>query len=182
MNDQKLTRTSRFLSLVLRHKPQTLNIELDPQGWVSVEVLLEAMRREGRPLTRSQLETVVRENDKQRFAFSEDGLRIRANQGHSVEVELGHQEAEPPETLYHGTPEKFVPPIMQQGLQKQKRHHVHLHPDIASARKVGARRGKPVVLAIDAAAMRRDEIVFYVTPNNVWLTDEVPPQYLSVVQ
>ncbi len=179
--DAKQTRkTSKFLSLVLRHKPETIGIQLDEAGWTSVDELLTAMGRRGRPLSREQLELVVRTNDKRRFAFSEDGTRIRANQGHSVEVELGYESAEPPDILYHGTPERFVPSILRHGLNKGERHHVHLHADRKVARTVGQRRGKPIILVIKAKEMRTAGHEFFVTPNNVWLTDHVPSSFIEV--
>ncbi len=179
MNAERTKRISKFLSYVLRHDPQSIQVELTPAGWVSVETLLTAARRHGHAITREQLDEVVRSSDKQRFAFSEDGLQIRANQGHSVPVELGYEPAEPPETLYHGTTARFLDAIRRHGLQKRGRHHVHLSATIATAATVGGRRGKPVILAIRAQAMHQDGHVFYVTPNHVWLTDEAPPQYID---
>ncbi|MGD9646337.1 MAG: RNA 2'-phosphotransferase [Pirellulales bacterium] len=174
--DQK--RTSKFLSLVLRHEPQTIGLELDPAGWVDVELLLAAMAAQGRPLSRETLERVVRENDKQRFALSNDGRRIRANQGHSIDIELGYQPAEPPATLWHGTSRQFVQSIRQQGIQKMQRHHVHLHEDQTIATAVGTRRGQAVLLEVNAAVMHQTGHAFFVTPNRVWLTEEVPPRYI----
>jgi len=171
--------TSKFLSLVLRHKPETVGVTLDEAGWIDVDLLLDACARHGRPVTREQLDEIVRSSDKQRFALSEDGRRIRANQGHSVEVELGHERATPPELLYHGTPEKAVEAICREGLKKMQRHHVHLSEDPAQTLAVGARRGRPVLLTIRAGDMHRAGIEFFKTPNNVWLTDAVPPTYIE---
>ncbi|WP_040352901.1 RNA 2'-phosphotransferase [Blastopirellula marina] len=182
MDDKQLAKTSKFLSLVLRHQPDKIGIELDEQGWVEVATLLAAIRRESRPLTLAQLQEVVTRNDKQRFMFSSDGLRIRAVQGHSIEVELGYEAAAPPEYLLHGTPEQSVAIILETGLKKMKRHHVHLHHDRQTASAVGQRRGKPVLLQIAAGRMHADGYSFYVTPNQVWLTDEVPPAYLSILE
>jgi putative RNA 2'-phosphotransferase len=153
---------------------------LDEAGWTSVDELLSAMRRHGRPLSREQLELVVHTNDKRRFAFSEDGTRIRANQGHSVEVDLGYESAEPPEILFHGTPERFVPSILREGLNKGDRHHVHLHADPTVAKTVGKRRGKPVILVVRAKDMKKAGHEFFVTPNRVWLTDHVPPSFIEL--
>lgn len=180
MDAKRTRKTSKFLSLVLRHRPETIGIRLDEAGWASVDELLAAMHRHGRPLSREQLDMVVRTNDKRRFAFNEDGTRIRANQGHSVEVKLGYKSADPPEILFHGTPERFVPSIRREGLNKGKRHHVHLHADQKVARTVGQRRGKPVILVIRAKEMREVGHEFFVTPNNVWLTDHVPPSFIDV--
>lgn len=180
MNSKQIVKTSKFLSLVLRHQPQTVGISLDEAGWVDVDVLLAAMSEHGRDLTRDQLEFVVQENDKQRFAFSTDGLRIRANQGHSVEVELDHAPAEPPELLFHGTPAHFVEAIRSGGLKKMKRHHVHLHENRDVATTVGKRRGKPVILTVRAGEMHRAGIEFFVTPNHVWLVDAVSTEWIDL--
>jgi putative RNA 2'-phosphotransferase len=172
---------SKFLSLVLRHKPETVGLTLDPAGWVSVMELLQACAQHNIPLSLEELQVVVATNDKQRFAFSEDGRRIRASQGHSVEVELGYQAAEPPEFLYHGTVERFLPSIRTKGLLKGQRHHVHLSPDVATAAKVGSRRGQPVILRVSSGQMYQDRYAFYQSANGVWLTDHVPPQYVEII-
>ncbi|MCL4303201.1 MAG: RNA 2'-phosphotransferase [Anaerolineae bacterium] len=177
----RTVKISKFLSLLLRHKPETIGLTLDSAGWTSVEELLRACEQHEVPLSREELEAVVATNDKQRFSLSEDGRRIRANQGHSVEVELGYQPAEPPEFLYHGTVERFLPSIRAKGLFKGQRHHVHLSPDIATAAKVGRRRGKPVILTISSGQMYRAGYSFYQSANGVWLAEHVPPQYLEVV-
>ncbi|TGE24372.1 RNA 2'-phosphotransferase [Hymenobacter aquaticus] len=179
MERAQITRISKFLSLHLRHQPQALGLVLDEGGWVSVEQLLAGAARHGLPLTRAQLDEVVADNDKQRFAFDDSGLRIRAQQGHSVEIDLQLVAAPPPAVLYHGTVAAALPAIRTEGLQKMKRHHVHLSPEEATARRVGQRRGEPVILTIDAAAMQRAGFVFYESGNGVWLVDQVPPQYLQ---
>lgn len=179
MDAKAIIRTSKFLSLVLRHQPEMIGIELDESGWTDVDQLLEALDRRGRTVTREQLEFVVRENDKRRFALSDDGSRIRASQGHSINVKLGYVPVEPPESLYHGAPEKFVASIRQSGLKRMQRHDVHLHEDQHVAETVGQRRGNPVVLVIRSGDMHRDGYEFFVTPNQVWLTDHVPAQYIS---
>ncbi|UOQ51661.1 RNA 2'-phosphotransferase [Hymenobacter cellulosivorans] len=178
MDKAQLTHLSKFLSLHLRHQPQELGLTLAEGGWVSVEELLAGCARRGRPITRAELADVVADNDKQRFAFDATGTRIRAQQGHSVTVDLQLPPALPPALLFHGTVAAALPAIRQEGLQKRQRHHVHLSPDEATARRVGQRRGQPLILAIDAAAMQQAGFVFYESGNGVWLTDQVPPQYL----
>jgi putative RNA 2'-phosphotransferase len=170
--------TSKFLSLVLRHRPDVIGITLDAEGWVPVEDLLAACAQHGRAISREQLNVVVCTNDKQRFAFSADGSRIRANQGHSVPIDLGLVSVQPPELLYHGTVPRFLESIHQEGLTKGNRHHVHLSPDMETATKVGQRRGRPVILVIEAGRMFRDGHEFYQSENGVWLTDAVPPEYI----
>jgi putative RNA 2'-phosphotransferase len=179
MKAQEAKRISKFLSYVLRHEPESIGVELSPAGWVPVEMLLAAAARHGRRITIDQLNEVVRTSDKQRFAFSEDGRDIRANQGHSAPVELGYEPAPPPEVLYHGTTERFLDAIGREGLKRGSRHHVHLSATIETATAVGGRRGRPVVLTIRAREMHNAGHTFYVTPNNVWLTESVPPEYLD---
>jgi len=179
MNTEQTKKTSKFLSLVLRHQPETIGIELDESGWVEIDTLLSAMAEHGRPLTRQALQFVVDNNDKQRFSISEDGTQIRANQGHSVEVELGYEPCTPPEILLHGTPQQSVDPIRETGLQKMRRHHVHLHEDAGTATAVGNRRGKSVLLKVRALEMHQAGHVFYVTTNRVWLTDHVPSEFIE---
>jgi putative RNA 2'-phosphotransferase len=178
MNAQ-LVAISKFLSLVLRHKPQEIGITLDAEGWVPVEDLMAAAARHGRPITREQLDEVVATNDKKRFAFSPDGQLIRANQGHSVEVDLGLVAVEPPELLYHGTVARFLESIREKGLVRGNRHHVHLSADRETATRVGQRRGRPVVLVVGAGRMQRDGYEFFRSDNGVWLTESVPSIYLQ---
>jgi putative RNA 2'-phosphotransferase len=180
MSKDRTIQTSKFLSLVLRHQPEKIGITLDSAGWVGVRELLDALARNGSPVTEAELRHVVETSDKKRFAFSEDGLRIRASQGHSVEVELGYQPATPPDVLYHGTVARFIPSIRATGLVKGQRHHVHLSRDVETAAKVGGRRGEAVVLTVDAAGMARDGLAFYVSANGVWLTDHVPAEYIRI--
>ncbi|NNE01427.1 MAG: RNA 2'-phosphotransferase [Pirellulaceae bacterium] len=182
MNTKEQKKISKFLSLVLRHRPEKIGIALDDAGWVDVDVLLTAINQHSRALTLDQLECVVRENDKQRFIFSDDQQRIRANQGHSVPVDLDHESAVPPDVLLHGTPERFVAAIAKQGLEKMQRHHVHLHADSAVANAVGARRGKAVLLRIRSGEMHRAGHRFWVTPNQVWLVDHVPAEFIDFPQ
>lgn len=179
MTDKEIIRTSKFLSLILRHEPERVGLELDNAGWVGVTDLLDAVNRNGISLGLDQLKHVVATNDKKRFEFSEDGQRIRARQGHSVEVDLQYEPQVPPELLYHGTPERFVESIRATGLNKGKRHHVHLSPDPQTATKVGQRRGYPVVLTIRAGDMHRQGHVFYRSANGVWLVDRVPVDFIS---
>jgi len=172
-------KTSRFLSLILRHNPGKIGVALDANGWIEVDVLLAAMARHRHPLSRSALEHVVENNDKKRFAFSDDGLRIRANQGHSTEVDLALEPSVPPERLFHGTVDKFLDAIFAEGLKKGTRHHVHLSPDLYTATRVGQRRGKPMILEVATGQMHREGYVFFLSDNGVWLTDHVPPQFLE---
>jgi len=169
---------SKFLSLVLRHQPQLIGIELDAQGWVDVNVLLQQLAAHQKVISKAKLEEVVRTNDKQRFAFNEDKTRIRANQGHSVTVDLGLAPQMPPAILYHGTAEKSLPSILEQGLLPQQRHHVHLSKDKTTAHKVGQRHGKPVILVVDSEKMIEDGFTFYLSENSVWLVATVPTQYI----
>ena len=170
MDEKQRTRISKFLSFVLRHEPASIGIALDAAGWVDVDALLRAAADHGQPLTRDELSLVVATSPKRRFAFSEDGSRIRASQGHTTQVDLGYEPAEPPAVLFHGTVKLFL---------SQIRDHVHLSADEATAHAVGSRRGKPVILRVDAEAMRNAGHVFFVTPNAVWLTEAVPSEFLS---
>jgi putative RNA 2'-phosphotransferase len=179
MNPQQTKKISRFLSLVLRHQPDKIGIVLDDAGWTSVSALLTQLKNAGHAVSLEVLETVVAENDKQRFQFSEDRTLICAKQGHSVAVELGYEKSSPPDVLCHGTPTKFVEAIRAGGLTKQKRHPVHLHVDQNLAASVGQRRGQAVVLTIDTKRMEADGYEFFVSPNSVWLTDHVPPEYIT---
>ena len=176
---KQLVKQSRFLSHVLRHNPDRVGVALDPAGWVDVDVLLTALAAHRHPMSRAQLDRVVAENDKQRFSFDSTDTRIRANQGHSVPVDLGYADAEPPARLYHGTHPGAMAAIHREGLRPMRRHAVHLSADRATATRVGARRGRPVVLTVDSAGMAADGHRFRVSANGVWLTDAVPPQYLG---
>lgn len=178
--DARLVKMSRFISLVLRHKPHTIDLALDAGGWASVEELIAGAQRAHVPLTIELLRRIVAENDKQRFTLSEDGLRIRANQGHSIAVDLGLEAVPPPERLYHGTARRFLGSIQRQGLVAKGRQHVHLSADEATALNVGCRHGAPIVLMVDAARMQRDGITFYRSANGVWLTEQVPVEYLEI--
>jgi putative RNA 2'-phosphotransferase len=175
-----VVRVSKRLTFVLRHRPDSVGLTLDDAGWVSVDELLAALARSGLRLTRTELDAVVAANDKQRFAFDDAGTRIRASQGHSVPVALGYRTEIPPDALFHGTVQRFVPAILAEGLRPGKRHAVHLSADVATASVVGGRRGRPVVLRVDAAAMVTDAFLFTRSANGVWLTEAVPPRYLQI--
>ncbi|MGW2468646.1 RNA 2'-phosphotransferase [Streptomyces bauhiniae] len=176
MDDRRTVKVSKYLSKHLRHQPERIGLTLDPAGWVEIDTLLAAAAAHGFPVTRTELDHVVAVNDKRRFAV--EGGRIRASQGHSVEVALGLPPATPPPYLYHGTVARSLDAIRAEGLRPMNRHDVHLSADRETATRVGARRGRPVVLAVDAGAMHRDGHVFHVSANGVWLTDAVPPRYL----
>jgi putative RNA 2'-phosphotransferase len=169
-------RWSKRMSYVLRHDPASAGVELDDAGWVSIDALLDGL---GGGLDRNTLAAIVATSPKQRFAISADGARIRANQGHSIPIELGYEPTEPPERLYHGTHPGAVDEIRATGIRRMSRHHVHLSVDAETATSVGSRRGKPVILAVRAGDMHRAGHAFYVSANGVWLTDEVPPQYIE---
>lgn len=178
-----MTRTnvhiSKFLSLVLRHKPDAIGIQLDEYGWADITDLVEKSRKAGVNLNPDVICKIVATSDKQRFAISEDGLRIRANQGHSIAVDLGYEEMEPPPLLYHGTATRNLTSIRQQGIIKSDRQYVHLSLDKETAEAVGKRYGKPVVLTVQADRMQQDGFRFYRSANGVWLTDHVPEEYIT---
>ncbi|HFA48947.1 MAG TPA: RNA 2'-phosphotransferase [Bacteroidetes bacterium] len=169
---------SKFLSLVLRHKPETIGIELDENGWTDIDGLISKIKKYGKPIDTETLELIVKTSDKQRFAINKDGNKIRANQGHSVKIELGYKPKCPPEILYHGTGNKYVESILKTGLVKRNRHHVHLSTNMETAISVGKRHGKPVVFEVLAKKMHGDGFEFFLSENGVWLTDMVPVTYL----
>jgi putative RNA 2'-phosphotransferase len=181
LNEQKTTQISKFLSLILRHKPETIGITLDENGWTEVATLLQKAKGKQSELTLENLQYIVATNAKKRFAFDETGTKIRANQGHSVEIDLGYSPKQPPAILYHGTAEKFVSSILETGLEKRSRHHVHLSTDLETAKKVGARHGKPVIFKIFALKMWELGVVFYQSDNDVWLVDSVGIEFLEVL-
>lgn len=176
---KELVSTSKFLSLVLRHQPEKIGLVLNEEGWAVVDELLERAVGHGVKLDRPTLDEIVSTNEKKRFRFSDDGLCIRASQGHSIEVQLNLPPVAPPAVLFHGTATRFWPSIRKSGLLKGGRRHVHLSADAETARKVGARHGKPLVLRIDSMRMHGDNHVFYVSENGVWLAEHVPPRYLA---
>ena len=176
----EILRMSKFLSLVLRHKPELIGLTLDQNGWASVEDLIRLANRHGIRLTRPLLMQIVADNEKKRFALSDNGERIRASQGHSVKVDLGLPPALPPDILYHGTASRFLESILAGGLHSANRQHVHLSPDVATAMRVGQRHGSPVVLVIRSGEMAVAGHTFFVSANGVWLTDRVPQEFISV--
>ena len=171
-------KTSKFMSLVLRHKPEEIGLVLDQQGWADIGELIEKAGRHGMALTRELIAEVVATSDKQRFAIDDSGKRIRANQGHSVDVDLGLAPSEPPPILFHGTGDKSVTAIRAEGLKPGQRQHVHLSPDEDTAIRVGRRHGRPVVLRIAAGRMRESGHAFFLSTNGVWLTEAVPVQFI----
>jgi len=182
MEPSSLVRISKFLSLILRHNPSKIGLNLDEHGWADVEELLHKINGHGMHLDRPTLEQVVEQNDKKRFAFSPDGQKIRASQGHSIQVDLQLEPASPPDVLYHGTAQRFQSSILEKGLLPGKRQHVHLSKDESTARSVGQRHGKPVIFQVDARQMEVDGYPFFLSANGVWLTAAVPPGYLMLIE
>lgn len=178
MKQNTLFKHSKFLSLVLRHKPQTIGIELDENGWTSVEDLIDKMNAKGRRIDFETLQLVVEADNKTRYSFNEDKSKIRANQGHSVQIDLDYKPTLPPDILYHGTAARFVDSILKTGLEKRNRHHVHLSADLETASAVGNRHGKLVIFEVLAGKMHANGFEFFVSDNGVWLTDQVPVDYL----
>lgn len=174
-----VVKISKFLSYVLRHQPQSIGIELDAQGWVGVDELLAKANAHGQRFDETLLKEVVASNDKQRFVLDETQRRIRANQGHSVNIDLALAPIEPPEFLYHGTATRFVESIRQQGLLPRQRQHVHLSAEVATAHNVGERHGKPVILRVRALALAQSGQAFYRSENGVWLTEQVPVAFIE---
>jgi putative RNA 2'-phosphotransferase len=181
VDEKRTVRVSKFLSLVLRHQPETVGVVLDEGGWVDVDELIAACAAKGRRFSRAELDHVVANNNKKRFAFSADGRRIRASQGHSVTVELGLPPTPPPAVLYHGTASATVPVILREGLRPMSRQDVHLSAEQETAVRVGARHGRPVVLEVDAAGLAAAGHEFRVSANGVWLTGAIPPERLRLL-
>ncbi len=179
MKEKDRNTISKFLSLILRHSPETIGLQLDENGWADVEELMMKCAQSGKTYSRADLDEVVALNDKQRFAFNNDKTKLRANQGHSIEVELQLKILQPPEFLYHGTVNRFLDGIRTEGLKKMNRHHVHLSADRATAEKVGSRRGEAVILIVRSGEMSRDRFVFFLSGNGVWLTEAVPEKYID---
>ncbi|MDJ0344858.1 RNA 2'-phosphotransferase [Streptomyces sp. H10-C2] len=178
MDEKRTVNVSKLLALVLRHNPGAIGMTLGEGGWVAVDALIAACGRAGRRFSRAELDHVVATNNKKRFEYSADGRRIRASQGHSVEVDLGLAAAQPPAVLYHGTATTTLPRILREGLRPMTRQDVHLSADVETAVRVGSRHGRPAVIEVDAAALAADGHVFRVSANGVWLTDRVPPARL----
>lgn len=177
--DKQLTHISKFLSLVLRHQPETISIQLDQNGWTDVNDLIEKANNYGVKFDRETLNHIVATNTKKRFAFNDTLDKIRASEGHSINIELGYKNEKTPKFLFHGTAEKSVKSILDTGLEKRNRHHVHLSGDIETAIKVGQRHGKPFVFKVFAEQMYNDNFQFFISDNGVWLTDNVPTKYLK---
>jgi putative RNA 2'-phosphotransferase len=178
--ENRLKKTSKFLSYVLRHNPGALGLEVGPGGWVDVDTLIERARANGRSLSRSRIEHVIAAGEKTRFTMSADGSRIRATYGHSIDVNLDLEPTTPPEQLYHGTAQSALPSIREEGLRPQSRQYVHLSPTPDEARSVGQRHGTPVVLIVDAPALQKAGHTLYHSADTVWLTRRVPPSFLHI--
>lgn len=176
-----LNNISKYMSLILRHKPDVIGIELDEHGWANVNDLISGIEKDNHGFNFELLEEIVRSDSKQRYSFNDDKSFIRANQGHSINVDVELKEKEPPEYLYHGTGEKYVKSINQDGLIPKSRLYVHLSKDIKTAENVGKRHGKEVVYRINSGQMYRDGYKFYLSENGIWLTKEVPIKYLEMV-
>ncbi|WP_175621413.1 RNA 2'-phosphotransferase [Chryseobacterium schmidteae] len=180
MTEQHKKKTSKFLSYVLRHHPELINLNLDENGWANVdELIIKSKRDPHEGISFEELDEIVETNDKKRFIFNENKTRIRANQGHSIDINLALIPKQPPEFLYHGTAQSNIDSIFEKGIEKRNRQHVHLSQDIETATKVGMRHGKPVILTINTEKMFDEGIEFYLSENNVWLTDFVDIQYIS---
>lgn len=180
MNPEEIKRKSKWLSKHLRHSPERIGLELEDGGWVEVEKLLVAAAKFHMAMSRAELELVIAQNDKQRFGFNSDQTKIRASQGHSVEVDLGLEPRIPPAQLFHGTGAQNRELLLAEGLKKMRRQHVHLSIDLETATKVGARHGKPLIFVVDAAQMHADGCGFFQSDNGVWLCEEVAPRYLQL--
>lgn len=176
-----LNDTSKFISLILRHKPETIGITLDEHGWADVSELINGIKKTT-PFNMEMLEEIVKTDNKQRYSFNEDKTLIRANQGHSIPVDVELKKVTPPEFLYHGTGEKYTASIDNSGLIPKSRLYVHLSDDIETAVKVGSRHGKPVVYKVSAKAMADAGLEFFLSVNGVWLTKAVPKEYLTKIQ
>lgn len=181
MQSKKDIEIGRFISLILRHHPESAGITLDEHGWADTDILTEKAAKKFHGFTFADLERIVRENNKQRYSFNEDKTKIRANQGHSIAVNMEFTSVTPPDVLYHGTGEKSIDGILSNGIQKMSRQYVHLSADCETAVNVGKRHGKPVVLQIAANKMFNDGYRFYLSENKVWLTDFVPAKYIEVI-
>ena len=178
----RLAETSKYLSFILRHEPQSIGLQLDVEGWADIDDLIACANRHGRAIDKATIKTVVATSDKKRFTLSDDCSRIRAAQGHSIStVQLTYPEMMPPAILYHGTATRFLESIREQGLKAGSRHHVHLSLDVSTAVSVGKRYGKPVVLEIQAMRMHQRGFKFFLAENEVWLTDVVPAEFINPI-
>jgi len=179
MSNINIKRVSKLMSLILRHKPEHIQATLDENGWLLIDELINGINKKGVHLDRKLLEVVVQQNDKKRFIISDDGLKIRANQGHSVHIDLELKAVQPPVFLFHGTVPKFLDAILDKGLLKMSRQHVHLSTNRDTAINVGSRRGKPVILTVRSREMHENGCSFFLSENGVWLTEGVPPEYIE---
>lgn len=179
MTEQDKKRIGKFLSLVLRHDPDKIGLELDENGWANVQELIEKCKKHRYHFSVEDLVEIVETNDKKRYSFNENRNKIRANQGHSIDIDLALSPVKPPEFLYHGTATRFLSSIMEEGIIKGSRQHVHLSQDKEIATKVGSRHGKVVILTIMTGEMYKDGVLFYQSNNGVWLTDYVDVKYIS---
>lgn len=177
-----LIKTGRYISYLLRHHPEEAGLTLDEHGWADVNELINAVAETYTGFSRTELDEIVATNNKKRYSYSEDGMRIRANQGHSIQVDVELEEKTPPPVLWHGTAEHFVESIQEQGLVSGNRLYVHLSADTDTARVVGKRHGKPVIFCVDCKRMSEDGYKFYLSVNGVWLTKEVPARYLRLIE
>jgi len=178
MNDIKI---GKYICLILRHKPEIIGIELDKNGWANIDELINGVKKKYPDFNREGLEYIVKTDNKQRYSLSDDKSKIRARQGHSIDVDVELNELTPPELLYHGTAERFLESIMKEGLVPKSRLYVHLSKDVETAEKVGKRHGKPAVLKIETGKMAEDGFKFYLSENGVWLTKAVPPKYFGLI-
>jgi putative RNA 2'-phosphotransferase len=181
MNEKNKKNISKFLSLVLRHTPEEINLTLDENGWADINELTQKCKTKNIYFTEIELDEIVETNEKKRFAFNDDKSKIRANQGHSIDIEIGLLPQEPPQILYHGTADKTVDLILESGIQKMNRQHVHLSTDIDTATKVGSRHGKPRIFNVNTAEMYKHGIQFFKSENGVWLTDFVDKKYIEII-
>lgn len=179
ISEKDNVKLSKFLSLVLRHQPEKIGLKLDSNGWVNIDILINKLNEAGISMDIDTLKYIVASSEKKRFSFNDTFDKIRANQGHSIKVDLGYKTSVPPNVLYHGTAEKNLEKIFELGLNKMNRHHVHLSSDTSTALKVGQRHGKPSVLIINSLEMDSDGIPFFISDNGVWLTDYVHPKYIK---
>ncbi|WP_284462644.1 RNA 2'-phosphotransferase [Chryseobacterium sp.] len=179
MNEIEIKKISKFLSLILRHQPESIGLNLDENGWADVEELRTKSAKKRMHFTLEELDEVVETNNKKRFAFNDDKTKIRASQGHSIDIDLALEALQPPEFLYHGTAETNISSILEKGIEKINRQHVHLSADKETATKVGMRHGKPIILTIRTGKMHEDGLFFYQSANGVWLTEFVDSKYIS---
>lgn len=182
MDNNKNIKLNKYLCLILRHKPEIIEVELDKSGWTDVTLLIENLKKKGKKINFELLKLIVETDNKNRFSFDESFEKIRANQGHSVKIDLGYKAQQPPEFLYHGTATRLVKSILKNGLDKRNRHHVHLSLDVETAIIVGKRHGEPYVFEIIAGQMFKEGFQFYFSENGVWLTENVPVKYLKLTK